>query len=760
VGVSRRLVLAGAAAAALALAAAAAGRVYHGSLFELLMAGAAVGSVGIGLLLARRPQWMVAPVSVLAMLGYVVFAVWWSARAAGVTGNLPVVLVDAVRNGGPRLLTALIPVEAQPDTVLLPLVLVWVAGLVSVELAVRAGRVPLSLIPPTAVYLGALIFAGPHGGAEAWRALAYVALAATMLAAGTPRAPISDPMATNLPARQRAPLRNRLRLRAAAGLLLFVALAAAVVPVVALGLPNQPLDPRAAISPPQSDTLDENPLARISGWMQNPGQQLFDVNLSADSRITLAVLSDFNGVTWTIGATYREAGHQLPAPSAAPGAQAPASTRRITQAITVKELTGRLVPAVSAPREVDGIRVDYDLGSGTVLREDGMRPGLSYSVVSGSPSVEVNQLPTAEAPSGPSVARFLQVGSSVPTELQKLAETIGTGNAGAYQKAFALQQFMAEHYTFVTDAPSGHAYPNLKFFLLSPRNAGGQRGTSEQFAAAFAALGRLMGLPTRVVVGFSAPAGAHTVYGAQALAWPEVLFSDIGWVSFNPMPDKGVKARPLEQDYRPTPDPPTPSNPPTSLAPVLPSNSASASAAAVVAHRAAALPPWAPWAAGGALLGLTVLAEAAAVLARRARSARRLRQGPPSDRVRGAWLEVLDALRLGGRPPPDHFSVTEVAAWAARPDRKGRPLPRLDALAELANMVGFGPEWADDTDATAATEQARHYVRALRAGLAPWRRVVWVLHPGPLRWRHGSPARPAAPLAPPGQLRPAAPNAG
>jgi hypothetical protein len=759
VGVTRRLVLAGAAAAALAVAAAAAGRVYHGPLFDLLTAGAAVGSVGIGLLLVRRPQWMVAPVSVLAMLGYVVFAVWWSARAAGVTGNLPVVLVDAIRNGGPRLLTALIPVEAQPDTVLLPLVLVWVAGLVSAELGVRAGRVPLSLIPPTAVYLGALILAGPHGGAEAWRALTYVALAATMLAAGTSRAPGADPMAINLPARQHGPLRNRLRLRAAAGLLLFVALAAAVVPAVALGLPNQPPDPRAAVSPPQSDTLDENPLARISGWMQNPGQQLFDANVSADSRITLAVLSDFDGVTWTIGATYREAGHQLPAPSAAPGAQAPANTRRITQTITVKELTGRLVPAVSAPREVDGVRVDYDLGSGTVLREDGLHSGLSYSVVSDAASVAGGQLPTADVPSGPSVARFLQVGDNVPTELQKLAETIGTGNAGAYQKAFALQQFLADHYTFVTDAPSGHAYPNLKFFLLSPRNAGGQRGTSEQFAAAFAALGRLMGLPTRVVVGFPVPAGAHTVYGAEALAWPEVLFSGIGWVSFNPMPEKGAKARPLEQDYRPKPDPPTPSNPPSSLEPVLPSNSGSASVTAVATvHRGAGLPPWAPWAGGGSLLGLAVLAEVGVVLARRGRSARRLRQGPPSDRVRGAWLEVLDALRLGGRPPPDHLSVTEVAAWAARPDRRGRSLPRLDALAELANMVGFASEWADDADATAATEQARRYARALRAGLAPWRRVVWMLHPGPLRWRHGSPARPPAPAAPPGQLRPAAPR--
>src|SRR5262249_49907689 len=116
----RRCAIAVCYAALLALAVGAAGRIYHGPLFAWLTAGAAVGSVGIGLLPARRPQWMVAPVSVLAMLGYLIFTVWYSGRAAGISGTLPGNLVEAMRNGGPRLLTALIPVEAEPDTVLVP----------------------------------------------------------------------------------------------------------------------------------------------------------------------------------------------------------------------------------------------------------------------------------------------------------------------------------------------------------------------------------------------------------------------------------------------------------------------------------------------------------------------------------------------------------------------------------------------------------------------------------------------------------------
>src|SRR5205814_444353 len=114
---------------------------------------------------------------------------------------------------------------------------------------------------------------------------------------------------------------------------------------------------------------------------------------------------------------------------------------------------------------------------------------------------------------------------TAPTVLTDLDQRIGADVAGAYQRALSVEEFLADHYSLVTDAPSGHAYPNLAFFLFGPRNAGGQRGTSEQFAASFAVLARMLGLPSRVVVGFQARPGTGTVRGRDALAWPEVLFS-------------------------------------------------------------------------------------------------------------------------------------------------------------------------------------------------------------------------------------------
>src|SRR5207249_1511839 len=103
--------------------------------------------------------------------------------------------------------------------------------------------------------------------------------------------------------------------------------------------------------PPRLDSLDENPLARLSGWALSPDQRLFDVRLSGsrpDAPIRLAVLNDYDGVTWRVGATYRNVGRVFP--SAPPG---PA----VTQRITIGDLDGRLLPAIPAPTFVDGVRV-------------------------------------------------------------------------------------------------------------------------------------------------------------------------------------------------------------------------------------------------------------------------------------------------------------------------------------------------------------------------------------------------------------------
>jgi transglutaminase-like putative cysteine protease len=716
-------------------------RIYHGRLLTYLLLGAALTPVVISTALRRLPAYPVAPVSVLVLAGYTLLAVRLSAQAGDVPGSLPELWLDAVRNGIPRLLTALIPIEPQPDTVLVPVVATWLAGLAAGELAVRGRHVLLGYAPPTLLYLGSLVLVGPNARPVLWQPLAFAGTALVGLAV-TGRAGVGG--VPDLARAARIRLRVRFAGGTAAALVVIVGLSLAVTPLLAHRVGHAPTDPRRYVAPPSLDAQDENPLIRLSGWALNPTEKLFDTDIAttvpaSDLRIRLAVLSDYDGVNWRVGGDYREAGRVLPA-VAGPGAPGPGGTP-IRQTITVGDLDGRLLPAAPVAHQVDGVRVAYDLASGTLIRPEGLTPGLTYTVQSRQSTVDTNLLGGADVPSGPSVARFLSLGPGTPpTALTDLAQQLGADVAGAYQKALGIEQFIADHYALVNDAASGHAYPNLTFFLFGPRNGGGQRGTSEQFAAAFAVLARMLGLPSRVVVGFQAHPGTGSVRGRDALAWPEILFTGLGWVPFDPLPKDNQSPQPLESQFHPKP---SPSNPPPSAAPTIsvstspqaPRHSPTPAAAPV------ALPPWLPGAAGGGLAGLVVLALGSIVLLRKRLRRRRLFRGSPGSRVTGAWREVLDALRMAGRPAAHHLPATEVATWATRvavPSHEARirpATPSLDELAVLVNRATYASAEPTEDDAYRARKQALAYVDQVRAHRPWWRRLLWWVDPRPLRWK-------------------------
>jgi transglutaminase-like putative cysteine protease len=789
-GILRRAVVPVALAGMLMLAGAALGRIYADDLLFRLAAGAAIGSVGAGVAMRRLPSWSVAPISALLLGGYLVLAMHLAAGAAGLTVETA---RDALTNGIPRLLTAMIPVESKPDTVVIAVAAIWIAGLAATEVAVRSGRVLLGCVPPVGVYAGALYVVGPNSSAATGLTLGFAGLVVAALAT-------SSGIAAGTPAAVRA----RAAGGAVASLLVLVGVIAAAGPWIGDHVTATPVDPRRYVQPPRVDSLDESPLNRISGWALDPEQQLLEY-LSGDAavaqapiasakaqagatpkagttagpvqrplRLRLAVLSDYDGVTWKVGGLYRNAGRVLPAPEVPAGTELTETRQRIT----ITGLTGRLLPAVPTPTTITGARVAYDAASGTLIRPEGLTEGLSYTAVSQVEKPDLNQLPFADVPSGDSVVRYLSLGqNAAPDQIQRLADHLAEGSGAPYDRAVAIETFLAEHYRHVADAPSGHAYPNLRHFLFGRRDIGGQKGTTEQFAAAYAVLARLSGLPARVVVGFNAPAAGGGVTAGDALAWPEVYFNGLGWVAFDPMP-KTDEVRPVEEDFTP----PTPSPPPSESEPPIATPSGSEPAPVDVAAPAGRSGPSAVLVASGTSGGLLFVLVGAAVTVvwmRGAQRRRRLTTGDPGQRITGAWLEFTDALRLAGRPVPAYLSATEAVRHAAVPPRPPQrtgvlrravpddaasretqeendaarrqkqeendaavqgeagdvlPLPALDALVDAVNTAGFAPEAADAGQAERAATQVVAYSAALRERRSWWRRIWWSVRPGPLRW--------------------------
>src|SRR6185437_4819598 len=67
-----------------------------------------------------------------------------------------------------------------------------------------------------------------------------------------------------------------------------------------------------------------------------------------------------------------------------------------------------------------------------------------------------------------------------------------------------------------------------------------KRGYCVQFSSAMAVMARLLGIPARIGVGFLPGThqanGSYTVSLNDAHAWPEIYFTGVGWVRFEPTP--------------------------------------------------------------------------------------------------------------------------------------------------------------------------------------------------------------------------------
>ncbi len=122
-------------------------------------------------------------------------------------------------------------------------------------------------------------------------------------------------------------------------------------------------------------------------------------------------------------------------------------------------------------------------------------------------------------------------------KLLKIAEQHVAGATTPLQQATDLQDWLtspAFTYTLKPNLPNSPHW--LLLFLTHDK-----RGECQQFSWAFAVLARLLGLPARIAVGYTAgtptaTGGVWQVTTADAHAWPELYFPTVGWVRFEPTP--------------------------------------------------------------------------------------------------------------------------------------------------------------------------------------------------------------------------------
>jgi transglutaminase-like putative cysteine protease len=163
--------------------------------------------------------------------------------------------------------------------------------------------------------------------------------------------------------------------------------------------------------------------------------------------------------------------------------------------------------------------------------------GLHYTVTSGQVEPTLSTLLARQHLPQAIRQSYRGFKSSVTGKLRKIALQVTKGKRTAFAKAVALEQwFLSPKFSYSLQSASIPNGPvGLLDFLTKVR-----AGYCQQFAFAMAVLARLIGIPSRIAVGYTAGQqradGTWVVTTADAHAWPELYFSGAGWLRFEPTP--------------------------------------------------------------------------------------------------------------------------------------------------------------------------------------------------------------------------------
>ncbi len=293
-------------------------------------------------------------------------------------------------------------------------------------------------------------------------------------------------------------------------------------------------------------TTTFNPLLRLSGQLTQEPRELFSYSTTANDPgylrlTTLDLYSEKDG--WSSSELTADVNRDrivdgIPPPV---GVSVPSSAGRAEVTLSLTDrLEGTWLPlplSLDAVSGVDGPWL-WDADADTAFSS---RRKLS----------DVDRPYTAETRTDePSIAQLRAPQSDVPNEIQDLYGTAPqltdpvrreleriTANATTpYDKVVALQSwFRGPQFSYDTEAeePNRDTPDALENFLSR------KKGYCEQYASAMGALVRGLGLPARVAVGFTSGTrtpDSYVVSSLDAHAWPEVWFSGVGWVRFEPTP--------------------------------------------------------------------------------------------------------------------------------------------------------------------------------------------------------------------------------
>ena len=279
------------------------------------------------------------------------------------------------------------------------------------------------------------------------------------------------------------------------------------------------------------------------------------------SYVQLSVLDEFTGSQW------RASNRKLPGSNRLPGVLPPApgigqaqAGRNTTWSITLAPTFHTSWLPVPTPATSVDVHGDwrYDARTLDIVDTAAHPPDgpLHYDVDAFHPDYDANVLNAAGTPVGQVVDGMTVLPANVPAVILRTARRVTRGADTEYEQLAKLQDWFRDSggFRYSTQPAPGSGMALLASFVTTDK-----LGYCEQFAAAMAVMGRTLGIPSRVVVGFLRPTGKAATRGDVEFtsddlhAWPQFYFAGSGWVTFDPTPGARTGGAPAytEQTLRP-----------------------------------------------------------------------------------------------------------------------------------------------------------------------------------------------------------------
>ena len=535
------------------------------------------------------------------------------------------------------------------------------------------------------------------------------------------------------------------------------------------GAGEQLLDPSEWDNGPQTRRV-LSPLVEINASLVEQSQlEMFSVQVPSPNDRAYwrqMALTAFDGRSWSRSSSFDDARGPV-------GSDIDPSVprRTIDQTITTSRLGGIYLPAAYEVSNVvasDGVELEYEVETGALVVKRGSEvaaaAGFTYTIESAVPGYSPTSLPT-DATTGLS-SDFVDEHTALPSpcssgetsadrcwpdSVTALAEEITAGAMSDYERVRRLQDHFLDpnNFTYDLQVSQRHDVNSIEDFLRVVR-----AGYCEQFAATFASMARSLGIPARVAVGFTwgewnDARQEYVVRGEHAHAWPEVYFSGVGWVVFDPTPGRapahngdvtGQTAAQLNENDEGNRG--GQAAPPTTIPPVDSDSTANSSDGNPflgdefdldfeLGEDPTAAPTGtssAPWlrlliavAGVGAIVGIVPATRA---VLRRRRFARLA--SDPVGRGEFAWDQAAAALRLVGHEPYPSETPDEFAERALRAPRALGPVGELAAA--VTTLRYAAPP--DPTPHVLAAERAASTIRSrCRDQIGLRRRLAEALDP-------------------------------